>query len=194
MSPRPAIPQAPPTPGETPPVSREWHTLSPAEVLRPLGVDRSGTRRRRSASAIRAGGPERRGRARRSALWRLVLAQSRSLVVLLLLAASVIAAALGEYVEALAILAVLLLNAGIGLFTEWRACISLAKLRTLPVPGPAARAAQGRPGSSPPAMRRPAGSVPSSTSRLRLGTLPPASPERLVRWSGALDDQMLVKF
>ena len=67
-------------------------------------------------------------------LWRLVLAQFRSLVVLLLLAASAIAGSLGERVEALAILAALLLNAGIGFFTEWRARISLAKLRALAVP------------------------------------------------------------
>ena len=67
-------------------------------------------------------------------LWRLALAQFRSLVVLLLLAASVIAAALGERVESVAILAALLLNARIGFFTEWRARISLAKLRVQTVP------------------------------------------------------------
>ena len=63
-----------------------------------------------------------------------MLAQFRSLVVLLLLAASAIAGSLGERVEAVAILAALLLNAGIGFFTEWRARISLAKLRALAVP------------------------------------------------------------
>ena len=56
------------------------------------------------------------------------------LVVLLLLAASVIAVVLGERVEALAILTALLLNAGIGFLTEWRARASLAKLRALAVP------------------------------------------------------------
>lgn len=69
-----------------------------------------------------------------TSLWRLMLAQFRSLVVLLRLAAAVIAAPLGERIEALAILTALLRNAGIGFLTEWRARASLAKLRALAVP------------------------------------------------------------
>ena len=53
---------------------------------------------------------------------------------LLLLAAAGIAWGLGEHAEAIAILAALLLNAAIGFGTEWRAQVSLAKLRALVVP------------------------------------------------------------
>ncbi len=67
-------------------------------------------------------------------LWRLALDQFKSLVVLLLLAASVIAWLLEERVEAVAILAALLLNAAIGFGSEWRARVSLARLRALGVP------------------------------------------------------------
>jgi Ca2+-transporting ATPase len=67
-------------------------------------------------------------------LWQLALAQFRSLVVLLLLAASGIAWALGERAEATAILGALGLNAAIGFGSEWRARLSLAKLRALAVP------------------------------------------------------------
>jgi Ca2+-transporting ATPase len=67
-------------------------------------------------------------------LWRLALAQFRSLVVLLLLAAAGIAWTLGERAEAVAILAALLLNAAIGFVSEWRARVSLARLRALAVP------------------------------------------------------------
>jgi Ca2+-transporting ATPase len=67
-------------------------------------------------------------------LWRLALAQFRSLVVLLLLAAAAIAWALGERAEAGAILAALALNAAIGFVSEWRARVSLARLRALAVP------------------------------------------------------------
>jgi Ca2+-transporting ATPase len=92
-----------------------------------LGTDEAGRRLARV-------GPNSVGEQPDTPLWRLVLAQFRSLVVLLLLVASVIAASLGERVEALAILAVLLLNAGIGFVTEWRARVSLARLRALAVP------------------------------------------------------------
>jgi Ca2+-transporting ATPase len=79
-------------------------------------------------------GPNRVGKHAEIPLWRLLLAQFRSMVLLLLLAAVVIAGSLGERVEALAILAALLLNAAIGFLTEWRARASLAKLRALTAP------------------------------------------------------------
>ena len=117
------------------PVTREWHALSPAEVAKLLSVNPDGglsdTEARGRLARVGANVV---GEHPETPLWRLALAQFRSLVVLLLLAASVIAAALGERVESVAILAALLLNAGIGFFTEWRARISLAKLRALTVP------------------------------------------------------------
>jgi Ca2+-transporting ATPase len=79
-------------------------------------------------------GPNRVGDTAETPLWRLGLRQFQSLVVLLLLLAAAIAAGLGEMAEALAILAALVLNAGIGFGTEWRAQISLARLRALAVP------------------------------------------------------------
>ena len=117
------------------PVTREWHALSPAEAAQLLSVNPDGglsdTEARGRLARVGANVV---GEHPETPLWRLALAQFRSLVVLLLLAASVIAAALGERVESVAILAALLLNAGIGFFTEWRARISLAKLRALAVP------------------------------------------------------------
>jgi P-type Ca2+ transporter type 2C len=117
------------------PVSREWHALSSAEVLKLLAVDpEAGLSADEARRRLARVGPNAVGEYPDTPLWRLVLAQFRSLVVLLLLAASAIAASLGQHVEALAILAALLLNAGIGFVTEWRARISLAKLRALTVP------------------------------------------------------------
>jgi len=67
-------------------------------------------------------------------LWKLALAQFGSLVVWLLLAAAAIAWALAERAEAIAILAALVLNAAIGFGSEWRARVSLARLRALALP------------------------------------------------------------
>src|SRR4029453_19510334 len=84
----------------------------------------------REEAARRRGlvGPNQVVEIRERSVWRLALDQFRSLVVLLLLAASGIAALLGERAEAAAILAALLLNAAIGFGTEWRARSSLARL------------------------------------------------------------------
>jgi Ca2+-transporting ATPase len=63
--------------------------------------------------------------------WRLLLNQFQSLVVVLLLAAAVAAFIFGEHVEAVAIGAVIVINAGIGFFMELRAVRSMEALRTM---------------------------------------------------------------
>ncbi len=62
-------------------------------------------------------------------LWSIFLAQFHSLIVALLVAATVIAFAMGENIEAVAILVVIVLNAGIGFFTEWKAEQALSALQ-----------------------------------------------------------------
>lgn len=60
---------------------------------------------------------------------KILLHQFQSLMVVLLIAAGGVALALGERIEALAILVVILLNAAIGFGTEWKAAAALAGLR-----------------------------------------------------------------
>ena len=62
-------------------------------------------------------------------LWRILLNQLASLVVLLLAAAAVVALAFGDVVEAVAIGAVLVVNTAIGFGVEWRAVRSMEALR-----------------------------------------------------------------
>ncbi len=57
------------------------------------------------------------------------LSQFQSLIVALLVAATAIAFAMGEIIEAVAILVVIVLNAGIGFFTEWKAAQALSALQ-----------------------------------------------------------------
>ena len=116
-------------------ITRPWHALDVVRVLTLLDTEperglTSAEARRRLARV----GPNRVVEAPDEPLWRLAFAQFRSLVVLLLLGGAGIALALGELVEGLAILAALVLNAGIGFTTEWRARRSLARLRALVVP------------------------------------------------------------
>lgn len=55
---------------------------------------------------------------RQRTTFEILLSQFRSLIVLLLAAASAIEVAMGDHVEAIAILVVIILNAAIGFFTE----------------------------------------------------------------------------
>ncbi len=112
-----------------------WHALDIAAVAETLRTDpEQGLAPDEARRRLATSGPNRLPEARDVPLWRLALRQFRSLVVLLLLAAAGAALAMGEYLEATAILAALVLNAAIGFGTEWRARRSLAKLRTLATP------------------------------------------------------------
>ena len=61
----------------------------------------------------------------------ILLDQLRSIVVLLLLFAGALAVLMGNLPEAVAVFVVILVNTGIGFFTEWRAIRSMEALRTL---------------------------------------------------------------
>ena len=123
------------TRAQAPIIGEPWHALDLPAVAAHLRADldaglTAGQARERLARV----GPNRVGDHPEIPLWRLALAQFRSLVVLLLLAGALVAWVLGERVEALAILAALVLNAAIGFASEWRARISMARLRALAVP------------------------------------------------------------
>ncbi len=109
------------------------HALSVDEVLSQLQVDpgvglteaevvrRRGVHGRNELGAASRGVP----------LWRLLWRQLASAVVVLLLGAAVIGLAVGEVVEAVAILVVLVVNAIVGFATEFQAARSMAALREL---------------------------------------------------------------
>ena len=118
-----------------PVASAAWHavSVSQAAALLRSSID-TGLTKQEAARRLAAVGMNRVGDVPERPLWRLALDQFRSIVVLLLLGASVVAAGLGDTLEAFAILVALVLNAAIGFSTEWRARVSLAQLRDLTVP------------------------------------------------------------
>jgi Ca2+-transporting ATPase len=111
-----------------------WHALAAADAARALATDAEvGLTEAEAARRLRETGPNRIIEHRPRSLGRMLLDQFRSLVVLLLLGAAAVAWTLDEQAEALAILAALVLNAAIGFVFEWRARVSLARLRSLAV-------------------------------------------------------------
>jgi Ca2+-transporting ATPase len=117
--------------GRTSPEQAEaWHTLPLDEAARRLHTD--ATRGLRDAEASRRlaqHGPNTLSQAQGRSVFAILVHQFTSLIVALLIAATAVAFALGETIEAVAILVVIVLNAAIGFLTEWKAERTLSALQ-----------------------------------------------------------------
>ncbi len=112
----------------------DWHALPGSEVLDALESSPEGLSAVNATERLARYGPNRLEATPPASAWSILLSQFRSVVVLLLLAATVLAAAMGEIPEAVAIAAVLVLNAGIGFAVELRARRAMEALLGYVVP------------------------------------------------------------
>ncbi len=112
-----------------------WHSREIDDVARELGASTTGGLTGAAAAArLTEHGENVLPNAPKRSTLAIVVHQFRSLIVLLLVVASVIAFVAGETTEAVAILVVIVLNALIGFGTEWKAARALESLRTQAVP------------------------------------------------------------
>jgi len=112
-----------------------WHSQPVEAVARRLGTRLAeGLAPAEAARRLAELGPNELREAPRPPFWRLVLAQFTNFVVIILIVASLISAFTGEWVEAAAIIAIVLLNAIIGVLQETRAEEALAALKKLAAP------------------------------------------------------------
>jgi P-type Ca2+ transporter type 2C len=112
----------------------EWHTLSPEQILRHFEVQDNGITTEEAKKRLEQYGPNQLKEAARPSFLQTLWEQMNSFVVILLIVASVISALLGDYVEAAAIMAIVVLNAILGIIQERRAEEALAALKKLAAP------------------------------------------------------------
>jgi Ca2+-transporting ATPase len=106
------------------------HALAPEQVARALDVDLDrGLDDETAAARLRACGPNRLPRARRPAYAAIALRQFTDPLVLLLIAAALVSALIGERIEAVAIAAIVVLNAALGFGQEAKAEGAILALR-----------------------------------------------------------------
>ncbi len=113
---------------------QEWHTLKAEEVLRHLEVKDRGLTSDEAKRRLEQYGPNQLEEAPRPTFLQMLWEQLNNFVVILLIIASVISAALGDYVESAAIMAIVVLNAVLGIVQERRAEEALAALKKLAAP------------------------------------------------------------
>ena len=111
-----------------------WHALPVEEVLRHLEVQENGLSAEQAARRLQQYGPNQLQEAPRPTFWHMLWEQLNNFVVILLIVASIISSLLGDYVEAAAIMAIVVLNAVLGIIQEQRAEEALAALKKLAAP------------------------------------------------------------
>ncbi|MDH3998891.1 MAG: HAD-IC family P-type ATPase, partial [Desulfuromonadales bacterium] len=112
----------------TPPA---WHTLDSAAVLRRLKSQRQGLSAQEARVRLEQFGPNILPTKPPPGILLIFLHQFLSPLIYILIAAGLVSAAIGEFTDAGFIFAVILLNASLGTFQEWRAERSAAALQNL---------------------------------------------------------------
>ncbi|NJC97541.1 MAG: ATPase [Anaerolineales bacterium] len=112
----------------------DWHTLKPEQVLRHFEVQENGLTTGEAKKRLEHYGPNQLKESPRPTFLQMLWEQLNNFVVILLIVASVISALLGDYVEAAAIMAIVVLNAVLGIVQERRAEEALAALKKLAAP------------------------------------------------------------
>ena len=112
----------------------EWHALKAEDVLSHLRVENRGLTSAQAKERLEKYGPNQLKEAPRPTFLQMLWEQLNNFVVILLIVASVVSALLGDYVEAAAIMAIVVLNAVLGIVQERRAEEALAALKKLAAP------------------------------------------------------------
>jgi len=111
-----------------------WHVPAPEEVLERLGSKKQGLTPDEAARRLAEHGPNELQETKPISPLAIFLGQFKSLIVWILITAGIVAGALGEVVDAIAILAIVALNGVIGFYQEFKAEKSIAALRKMTAP------------------------------------------------------------
>jgi Ca2+-transporting ATPase len=132
---RPSATSPSPQPGDPHQDERVWHALEVSDLLPALGTSpERGLTADEAARRLARYGHNELVEKPRPGFWKMLLGQLSSFIVIVLIVAGVISAILGDYIEAAAILAIVALNAVLGVVQERRAEEALAALRRMAAP------------------------------------------------------------
>jgi P-type Ca2+ transporter type 2C len=117
-----------------PPQGKTWHNQSVEEVLAQVASTADGLSSQEAAQRLATNGPNELKEGKAISPLQIFLDQFKSLIIWILIVAGVISGLLGEVVDCIAILAILVLNAVIGFYQEFKAEKSIAALKQLTAP------------------------------------------------------------
>jgi Ca2+-transporting ATPase len=110
-----------------------WHTFAVLEVARRLDVESAtaGLTAEQAAERLAQVGPNEIADAKARSVPMIFLAQFRDFMIVVLIAAAVISGWIGDLTDALVVLSIVVLNAGIGFVQEYRAEAAIAALKRM---------------------------------------------------------------
>ncbi len=115
-------------------LEQAWHALEVEAVLRDLRVHDDGLTSEEASDRLGRYGHNELEEQKRAGFWSSLWEQLNNFVVILLIVASAVSALLGEWVDASAILSIVVLNTVLGIIQEQRAEEALAALKRLAAP------------------------------------------------------------
>ncbi|MFB6478301.1 cation-translocating P-type ATPase [Streptomyces virginiae] len=117
---------------QPPPAGDGWYTRSPEEVVAAFDVDPAvGLSAARAAELLAAHGPNALPEEQRTPAWRRFLAQYRSYMQIVLVAAAIVSLAIQEWTTAILLIVLTLLNAVVGLRQEGKAESAMNALKSM---------------------------------------------------------------
>lgn len=114
--------------------SIHWHQLDPKETLEKLQSSDLGLVSEEASRRFERYGPNELIEKKRKAAWKMFLGQFKDFMILVLIAAAVVAGVIGDPVDTIAIVVIVLLNAVLGFVQEYRAEKAMAALKKLSAP------------------------------------------------------------
>ncbi len=131
--PPPSLPPASPHSG-TPQLNEGWHHREATELLQASGSSTAGLSKAEAAQRLQEKGPNTLTEGKRIGALQILLNQFKSIIIWILILAGIASGVMGETMDAVAILAIVALNATIGWYQEFSAEKSVASLRKLTAP------------------------------------------------------------
>jgi Ca2+-transporting ATPase len=111
-----------------------WHVLAGDDVLARLDSQETGLTQAVAGTRLQSAGPNQLAESKPIRPWAMFLGQFKNLIIWVLIGAAGLSASLGEWIDAAAILVIVIVNAIIGFLQEYQAEQALAALRALAAP------------------------------------------------------------
>lgn len=112
-------------------VKETWHTLPIDRVFESLGTNFQGLNSEEARVRLEKYGPNEIKEARKKTTWEMLIAQFTDFMILILIGAAIISGIIGEPIDTIAIIVIVVLNGFIGFIQEYRAEKAIAALKKL---------------------------------------------------------------